>query len=224
MHFKTVALMALAAVASADNLKFTRISPPSFGRLARRGADGGAYEPEETDCGDGDTCAEACGKTFEQCDSANGVNSCFDPSAGETCCKSVGQGASCQEGYFCTSDKEESAVCCAEGTSLEECAKLNGASELTSAAPAKSSSASASAPAAPTASIGGVYKESDAASAPVETSSASSTASSTATKSDDSPPEPTATDDSDDGPPESGASTVVPAAALLVVAAFACLF
>lgn len=88
MHFKTIALLALAAVTSAEKLRFTRVSPPQFG-IVRRQEGGGAYEPEETACGAGDTCAEACGEGFEQCASLDGVNSCFNPGAGEVCC---GQG------------------------------------------------------------------------------------------------------------------------------------
>lgn len=40
--------------------------------------------------------------------------------------------ASCQAGYFCAHDNNESTVCCAEGTSLEECASLNDADDLES--------------------------------------------------------------------------------------------
>ena len=89
MHLKTLALLAFAAASSAESLRFTRVSPPQAGLLRR---DEGAYAPEETECGDGATCAEACGAGFEECPSS-GVNSCYNPAAGETCCSGLGLGS-----------------------------------------------------------------------------------------------------------------------------------
>lgn len=89
MHIRTLALAALAAAASAENLRFTRISQPG---LSRRDADA-AYSPQETECGEGDTCAEACGTGFEECQSSGGVSSCYNPEAGETCCSDLGSGS-----------------------------------------------------------------------------------------------------------------------------------
>lgn len=54
--------------------------------------------------------------------------------------------ASCQAGFFCAHDSEESSICCAEGISLEDCAKLNGAGALKSDSEDSSSSSSAAAP------------------------------------------------------------------------------
>lgn len=90
MHIKTLALVALAAAASAEELRFTRISPPG---LSRRDDAASAYSPEETECGAGDTCAEACGSGFEECESSAGVSSCYNPQAGETCCSEIGLGS-----------------------------------------------------------------------------------------------------------------------------------
>ena len=89
MHIKTLAFVAFAVAASAENLRFTRISPPG---LSRRDAES-AYSPEETECGEGDTCAEACGSGFEECESSGGVSSCYNPDAGETCCSDLGLGS-----------------------------------------------------------------------------------------------------------------------------------
>ena len=63
--------------------------------------------------------------------------------------------ASCQAGYFCAHDSEDSSVCCAEGISLEDCAQLNGADVLKSDSDDSSSgSGSSSSAAAPTQSSG----------------------------------------------------------------------
>ncbi|SPN99671.1 uncharacterized protein DNG_02522 [Cephalotrichum gorgonifer] len=217
MHFKTVALVALAAVASAEKLEFTRINKVGLASLVRRADDGGAYgegayEPQESECGEGATCAEACGAGFEQCGESDGVKSCFNPTVGETCCAS--QGASCQAGFFCTHDDKETTVCCAEGTSLEDCAALNGAGGLTPDQPATTS-------AAPTTSA--AESTSEPAYETTASAEASSSADDTTTStSDDFTPEPTAPAENPGGA-DSGASVVAPAVALLAVGAFACL-
>lgn len=97
MHIKTLAFIALAGLSSAETLRFTRISPLSPG-LARRGLDDG-YTPEETECGAGDTCSEACGAGFEQCGSSDGVSSCFNPGEGEVCCD-AGVGGTSNPSYL----------------------------------------------------------------------------------------------------------------------------
>lgn len=40
------------------------------------------YQPGSLYCGIGDTCTEACGPSFEQCSSNDGVLHCYVPSAG----------------------------------------------------------------------------------------------------------------------------------------------
>ncbi|CAI4210601.1 unnamed protein product [Parascedosporium putredinis] len=136
MKFTAAALLALAATVAADTIKFTRASPGQLGML-RRQEDGG-YEPEVRECGDGNTCAEACGAGYEQCDSDDTSNHCFNPSAGETCCRFLGLGSSCNAGYFCAHDSDKNTVCCGEGKSLEECAALNDSGALVSDVPVTS--------------------------------------------------------------------------------------
>jgi len=91
MKVTAAAVLALAATVAADNVRFTRAAPAQLGRLARR-EDDGAYEPELLECGEGNTCAEACGAGYEQCESSASENHCFNPAAGETCCTFLGLG------------------------------------------------------------------------------------------------------------------------------------
>lgn len=122
--------------------------------------------------------------------------------------------ASCQKGFFCAHDDAETAVCCAEGMSLEECAALNNADGgLTSDAPsstaepttAESSAESTSAEATTSA------PATTFTSVPASTSFASNgtTAAPTGTGAAPSATLPAEED------PESGAAGVVPAVALL---------
>ncbi|KAI1826499.1 hypothetical protein F4861DRAFT_85927 [Xylaria intraflava] len=83
------------------------------------------YSPIQQLCGDGDTCAEACGMGFEQCASRDGMAHCYNPLKKQTCCPS-GRGDSCDDGYFCTADDGGETWCCPEGLSLEECARKYG--------------------------------------------------------------------------------------------------
>jgi hypothetical protein len=87
------ALAALTSVASAtSDLRFTKATTQRsllFGRDLDI-----AYAPETTVCGEGATCAEACGTGYEQCFSNDdSAGHCFNPSAGETCCMFPGLGS-----------------------------------------------------------------------------------------------------------------------------------
>jgi len=54
------------------------------------------YNPQLGSCGSGDTCAEACGRGFEECHVIEGVMMfCYEPGAGETCCKDGSGRGSC---------------------------------------------------------------------------------------------------------------------------------
>ncbi|KEZ41130.1 hypothetical protein SAPIO_CDS7198 [Scedosporium apiospermum] len=228
MKVTAAAVLALAATVAADNVRFTRAAPAQLGRLARR-EDDGAYEPELLECGEGNTCAEACGAGYEQCESSASENHCFNPAAGETCCTFLGLGSSCNAGYFCAHDVSKSTVCCAEGSSLEECATLNKANgALTSDPPVPSttetateteSSAEPTEPATTTGSFNSTTTfVPSSTKAPINgTSSAGASTTRTGTTPSTIPSQ---------VPPESGAASLVPAtaAALFLVGAFAALF
>lgn len=59
-----------------------------FGVVRRQEATQTAgYQPTETSCGLGDTCAIACGAGFEQCASTDqSVRHCYNPTIGDICC------------------------------------------------------------------------------------------------------------------------------------------
>lgn len=60
--------------------------PPQFGAMSPRGMGKRqeGYYPDTTECGEGDTCAEACGPTYKECSGATPV--CYDPTQGQHCC------------------------------------------------------------------------------------------------------------------------------------------
>ncbi|KAI1210913.1 uncharacterized protein F4807DRAFT_459141 [Annulohypoxylon truncatum] len=128
MLFQTVssiAILALAGQAIAEpvrqpyKLKLARMSARSIFGLDRRGDDG--YSPEQQFCSSGDTCAEACGKGFDQCPSKDGVVHCFNKAGNQTCCP--GQtGDSCDQGYFCSADDKGNTWCCPDSMTLKQCA------------------------------------------------------------------------------------------------------
>ncbi|KAI5868483.1 hypothetical protein GGS23DRAFT_33115 [Durotheca rogersii] len=128
MMFRAVsslALMALAGQAIAEPIRqpykaeYARMSTRNLFGLERRQNEG--YSPEQQFCGAGNTCAEACGKGFEQCASNDGVVHCFDTSAKQTCCPGT-TGDSCDEGYFCSADEKGATWCCPDSMTLKECA------------------------------------------------------------------------------------------------------
>jgi hypothetical protein len=123
MLFRTAtsaAILAFAASASAKPQPYKLAVMPLSGlSLARRDTNG--YIPEETVCGDGNTCAEACGGGFTQCASNDAATHCFNPEAGQACC-SDGTGNSCESGYYCTHDNALQTWCCPDSMDLTECA------------------------------------------------------------------------------------------------------
>ncbi|KAI2464536.1 hypothetical protein F4781DRAFT_68448 [Annulohypoxylon bovei var. microspora] len=128
MLFQTVssiAILALAGQVIADpvrqpyKLKLARMSARSIFGLDRRSDDG--YSPEQQFCSSGDTCAEACGKGFDQCPSKDGMVHCFNKAGNQTCCP--GQtGDSCDKGYFCSADDKGNTWCCPDSMTLKQCA------------------------------------------------------------------------------------------------------
>lgn len=84
---------ALAVLAFAANVSASEPMPykplmkmsihEMFG-LGRRQADG--YQPTQSICGDGATCAAACGAGFETCASKDTTIHCYNAAAKQTCC------------------------------------------------------------------------------------------------------------------------------------------
>ncbi|KAJ3551587.1 hypothetical protein NPX13_g11326 [Xylaria arbuscula] len=115
-----------------------RMSTRDIIGLSRRGVEG--YSPTELLCGEGDTCAEACGKGFAKCDSKDHLTHCYNPSKKQECCPN-GSGDSCDKGYFCSADEDNKTWCCPDGLSLKECAqKYDIPGALTSQSPSTTTS------------------------------------------------------------------------------------
>ncbi|KAM0431903.1 hypothetical protein ACHAPT_005156 [Fusarium lateritium] len=127
MNFKTfasVVLLACAANAAADPQPYKLVKAPLDGlSLARRSTPG--YQPEQSVCGDGETCAEACGQGYETCPSNDDSTHCYNPAVKQTCC-SDGTGNSCDDGYYCTHDTKSQTWCCPDSMDLVQCAAAYG--------------------------------------------------------------------------------------------------
>lgn len=90
--FTALAALALAAQAVAEPLrmpyKASKLHKTSvrqlFGVVRRQ--DNPGYQPEQTVCGTGNTCAEACGAGFETCASKDDSVHCYNPAAAQICC------------------------------------------------------------------------------------------------------------------------------------------
>lgn len=78
------ALHVLSILAASVHGQLPDFSTPdrTFGAMVKRQ---GGYYPSTHQCGEGATCAEACGVGQEQCPSTSGIV-CFDPTIGDTCC------------------------------------------------------------------------------------------------------------------------------------------
>ncbi|KAF7543611.1 hypothetical protein G7Z17_g10606 [Cylindrodendrum hubeiense] len=143
MLFRSAASIALVAYAShvaAVAQPYKLIKGPVLGlSLARRDTNG--YQPEQSVCGDGNTCAEACGTGYETCVSNDSSTHCYNPADDQICC-SDGSGNSCDDGYYCSHDTAANTWCCPDAMNLVECAaayNVDGA--LVSDAPVTSSAA-----------------------------------------------------------------------------------
>lgn len=99
MHVKSftaLAALALAAQAVAEPIRLvgapykaaSKIHKTSvrqlFGVVRRQ--DNSGYQPEQTVCGTGNTCAEACGAGFEACASKDDSVHCYNAGAAQICC------------------------------------------------------------------------------------------------------------------------------------------
>ncbi|KAL2158903.1 hypothetical protein VTH06DRAFT_2933 [Thermothelomyces fergusii] len=149
MLVKSIAALAaftLAANAIAEPMPYK----PSLTRTTTRSLFGighrqdAVYQPAAVTCGDGDTCAEACGAGYETCVSNDDSTHCYNPTVGEICCPNQ-SGGTCDKGYYCTADKDGETYCCPEGMDVEECAAVyNMPGELTLQTPPPASSTSTS--------------------------------------------------------------------------------
>ncbi|KAG5991808.1 hypothetical protein E4U52_003324 [Claviceps spartinae] len=138
MLFKTIASLAfLATAANAASLEAKRqpyrlaVMPLPGQSLMRRDTNG--YKPDQKHCKAGNTCAEACGPTFDKCPSAQpDVAHCFNPAAGQSCCTD-NSGNSCEAGYYCTHDDKKQTWCCPHDLDLAACAAAFGITGLEAA-------------------------------------------------------------------------------------------
>ncbi|KAG5916179.1 hypothetical protein E4U61_003885 [Claviceps capensis] len=138
MLFKTIASIAfLATAANAASLEAKR-QPYRLAVMALPGQslmrrDTNGYKPDQKHCKAGNTCAEACGPTFDQCPSAQpDVAHCFNPAAGQSCCTD-NSGNSCEAGFYCTHDTKKQTWCCPHDLDLAACAAAFGVTGLEAA-------------------------------------------------------------------------------------------
>jgi len=84
-----LAVFALAAHVSAAPEKMPykplmKMSVHEMFGIARRQSDG--YQPTQSVCGEGATCADACGAGYDTCASSDTTIHCYNPAAKQTCC------------------------------------------------------------------------------------------------------------------------------------------
>lgn len=149
MLFKSVsamAVIALAAGVSAEDLKpykpLMKMSIHQMFGIGRRQTAG--YQPTESTCSNGATCAEACGAGYVTCASVDQNVHCFNPDIKQTCCPDK-TGNSCDDGYYCTADTQGQTWCCPDAMDLTACAaaySVTGGLVSETAAPATTSSSS----------------------------------------------------------------------------------
>jgi len=86
MYAKAFTLAVLASTVAAE--QWYQHVPHNFGAMLKRGeaiAKRQGYYPTSTPCGEGDTCAEACGAGQVECPANVGRGVCFDPAAAACC-------------------------------------------------------------------------------------------------------------------------------------------
>lgn len=117
MRFQSIAAAACLAVATNaanSNAVF------GYSALEVRADNSTVYVPTQTACGMGDTCAQACGASYDMCVSNDESIHCFDK-VKQKCCPG-GKGVSCDEGFYCADNAKGEQICCPEGKSLDQCA------------------------------------------------------------------------------------------------------
>ncbi|OLN97474.1 putative secreted protein [Colletotrichum chlorophyti] len=129
MHIRSLtslALVALAAQAFAEQTKVFKRSITTGRDLGFMRRSDNGYQPEDEVCSKGgNTCAEACGSGYQQCKSTDQAVHCYNPAAGETCC-STNNGNSCLSAFYCTHDPSSETICCPNGMNLGDCAAKHG--------------------------------------------------------------------------------------------------
>ena len=88
MLVRSVAALAALGLAVAEPMPYKpsmmKTSARSLFGVVRRQESG--YQPSQSYCGQGATCAEACGAGYTTCASSDSQIHCFNPDAGELCC------------------------------------------------------------------------------------------------------------------------------------------
>jgi hypothetical protein len=64
--------------------KIMKMSVRDLFGVVRRDSSG--YQPTQSVCGTGNTCAEACGTGYADCKSSGDTVQCYNATAGQTCC------------------------------------------------------------------------------------------------------------------------------------------
>lgn len=119
-----LAVLALAAhVGASEPMPYKPLMKMSIHQMFGFGRrqDGSGYQPTQSVCGAGATCAEACGAGYTTCASTDSTVHCYNPDAKQTCCPD-GTGNSCDDGYYCTADNSGGTWCCPNGMDLVACA------------------------------------------------------------------------------------------------------
>ncbi|KAL2131268.1 hypothetical protein VTI74DRAFT_5323 [Chaetomium olivicolor] len=234
-----VAALAFSANVAAEPMPYKPMNMKMSAReLFGRQDNTPGYIPDQTACGTGNTCAEACGAGYETCASKDSQIHCFNPAAGEVCCPDK-SGSSCEAGYYCTADAKGETFCCPHGMDLTACAaaySITGglvsqtppaATSTSTSTTSTSTSTSTTAPATTTTTSTSTTKaatstttteeeeeEETTTSAPSFLPSSSFVPSNTTSIATVKPPQPTATKI-----PEGAANVVGPASALVFLAA-----
>jgi hypothetical protein len=143
MHFKPATMAAIAALASQAVAEATykmALHPHQIFGIVKRQETG--YAPNETFCGMGTSCAEACGAGYIVCASQDSSIHCFNPDA-QKCCTDE-SGKACDKGYFCATANDGQTLCCKDGESLDACAKAYGVVNVASQTPKATTSSTTS--------------------------------------------------------------------------------
>lgn len=128
MFFTTASalgVLAIAAHAVAEPAPYMMSSRQVFGLPRRDSPNSDGYEPTQSYCGTGDTCAQACGNGFVLCPSTDNAIHCYNTAVNQACCAD-GSGNSCDVGYYCAGSATNGTLCCPTGQGLDACAKAYG--------------------------------------------------------------------------------------------------
>ncbi|KAI6261586.1 hypothetical protein MCOR29_007380 [Pyricularia oryzae] len=119
MRFNSITAAACLVVATSA-LNSSPEAIFGYSNIEARADNNTVYVPTQTLCGMGDTCAQACGASFDMCPSNDESIHCFDKQ-NQKCCPG-GKGVSCDAGFFCAANAKGEQICCPEGKPLDQCA------------------------------------------------------------------------------------------------------